>query len=358
MARRSGNRLFSPARRRKTGCLMVIVLFVLAIVVTLSLNALSNRFVRLEIRPVTILNLPRQLERFRILHLSDLNAAKLGNNQANLLASLGKEPYSAVIMTGDMVGKGGNIQPLLELGAQIPANIPKIFITGDSDPHPYYTAPHGDDEVKAEYIRALESNDFIFLEAPYKLEQDGQIIWFCPGELFMLDLVSAEFSLTEQVNTLLASDNPYAPQTGAQLRYAQHRLDIIAQSKDAFAEMKPEDTIVAVMHHPPDTEQLGEMALLHQEEEVGVTPSLFLAGQFNNGQARLPGLGPIYLPKTSDRKGGFFPGDEDISGLSIVKGYPLHISPGLGVSGFYPVPVRLFNRPAATILELTSRMTR
>lgn len=357
MARRSGNQLFSPRRRRKTGCVTVIVLFVLALVLTLSLNALANRFVRLDIRRVTILNLPRQLERFRILHLSDLNAAKLGNKQDNLSSALGKEAYNAVVMTGDMVGKSGNLKPLLEVGARLAPNIPKFFIPGDSDPAPYYMTPHGDEDVKAEYIRALEANGFIHLEVPYRHEEDGQVVWFCPGDLFMLDLDSAQFSLNELVNTLMASDNPYESATGAQLRYAQHRLDVIARSLEAMKEMKPEDTIIAVMHHPPDADQLGELAQRHKEED-GVTPSLFVAGQFNNGQARLPGLGPIYLPKLADGRGGFFPGDEGVSGLFITKGYPLHISPGLGVSGFYPVPLRLFNRPAVTILELTSRMTR
>ena len=93
-------------------------------------------------------------------------------------------------------------------------------------------------------------------------------------------------------------------------------------------------------------------------EGAPVKPGLFLCGQFNNGQIRLPGLGPVYIPRQADGSGGFFPGDEGFSGLSITQGIPVYVSPGLGVSGYYPVRLRLFNRPALTLIELTRAMTR
>ncbi|NLE68887.1 MAG: metallophosphoesterase [Clostridiales bacterium] len=359
MARRSEGRLFTPRKKRRTGCITVVVLFALIIGVTLFLNTLSNRFVRLTTRRVTVLNLPRQLERFRILHLSDLNAASLGAGQENLKAALGKEAYQAVVMTGDMVGKGGNIGPMLALAQALDPRVPMLFITGDSDPDPLLAVPHGDGEVKADYIRALEEAGFIYLESPYRLEEEGQVVWFCPGELFMQDLDSARAALIELVDSLKTSDNPYESGTAARLRHAQHRLQVYEDSVAAMAQMQEGDTIVAVMHHPPDPTMLGEMALLYREqEEAPPGPSLFVAGQFNNGQARLPGLGPIYIPPQSDGSGGFFPGDEGFTGLIIHKGYPVHISPGLGNSAYYPIPLRLFNRPQMTLLELTSRMTR
>lgn len=357
MARRSEGRLFSPRRKRRTGCLTIFLLFFLVMGVVLGLNSLSNRFVRLSIRKVTVLNLPRALERFRMLHLSDLNAASLGAGQENLKASLGKEAYQAVVMTGDMVGKSGKVQPLLDLARVLPPQVPKLFITGDSDPSPLLDSAHGDGEVLAPYIRQLQEAGFIYLETPYRLEEEGQVIWFCPGEYFMLDLDSATAALKEQVDGLLASANPYEPETGARLRHAQHRLKVYEESLAAIKTMQEGDTIIAVMHHPPTNEQLGEMAALNREEDA-ISPSLFLAGQFNNGQMRLPGLGPIYVPEQGTGNGGWLPGDEGLTGLSIVKGFPVHISPGLGTSSYYPIPLRLFNRPGATILELTARMTR
>ena len=359
MARRAEGRLFSPPKKRRTGCITVFVLFALIIGVILFLNSLSNRFVRLTTRRVTVLNLPRQLERFRILHLSDLNAASLGAGQDNLKATLGKEAYQAVVMTGDMVGKSGKIGPMLDLARALSPTVPLLFITGDSDPNPLLDQPHGDGEVKADYIRALEEAGFIYLESPYRLEEEGQVVWFCPGELFMLDLDSARAALLDLIDSLSTSDNPYEPTTAARLRHAKHRLQVYEASLEALAQMQEGDTIIAVMHHPPDPAMLGEMAQLQKEQEdPRPSPSLFVAGQFNNGQARLPGLGPIYIPLQPDGSGGFFPGDEGFTGLSIYKGYPVHISPGLGNSAYYPIPLRLFNRPQMTLLELTSRMTR
>ncbi|HSK68577.1 MAG TPA: hypothetical protein VLA21_04895, partial [Candidatus Limnocylindria bacterium] len=181
--------------------------------------------------------------------------------------------------------------------------------------------------------------------------------WLVPGDLFFYDLPNARFALTEQFALLEASDNPYEEATSARLRLMRHRLDVITASIEALSAIRPMDAVVAVMHHPPDKQSLWELAA--QSREGGMPkPGLFLCGQFNNGQIRLPGLGPMYVPPQADGSGGFFPGDEGFAGLSITQGIPVHVSPGLGVSGYYPVRMRLFNRPAVTIIEMTRAMTR
>lgn len=357
MSQRRSSRLFSPRRKRRYGCLTVAALFVAALVLTLSLNALSNRYVRLENRSVTVLNLPRELENFTILHLSDLNGARLGDAQENLREALGKEAYQAVALSGDMVGKSGDIRPLLEIKALFPLNVPVFFIAGDADPAPLLAQPHGDGEVKAEYIRALEEAGLTYLESPVRMEYDGRAVWFTPGDAFMLDLQNAAFALKEQLKALDSAANPLDAAVGAQRRHAEHRLDIIGKTMEAKAQMKSGDAIIALMHHPPDSEQLTQLSQLSREEGLPA-PSLFLAGQFNNGQVRLPGLGILYVREQPDGRGGFLPGDEGFTGLSITKGFPVYVSPGLGISTYYPLPLRLFNRPAATLIHLTARMTR
>lgn len=357
MRSQRASRLFAPRRRRHYGCLTFILLFLSGIVLVLSLNGLSNRYVRLQTRRVTVLRLPNELEGFSILHLSDLNAASLGKGQENLQNALGKESYQAVVLTGDMVGKSGNVEPLLDVLAILPDSVPVFFITGDSDPEPLVTKAHGDSEVKAAYIRRIEEAGAMYLEVPYKLEAEGKAIWFIPGDLLKYDLTNARFALNEQVESLKADENPYDPETGAQLRAAAHRLGVFTASIELFSQIKPEDVIVALMHHPPGADFLGELSALGEESSLP-QPSLFLAGQYNNGQVRLPGLGPLYIPRQADGRGGFLPGDEGFSGLSITKGFPVYISPGLGVSGYFPYPLRLFNRPGATLVQLTQQMTR
>lgn len=358
MGQRRSARLFAPRRRRRPlGCLTVLFLLAATIALALSLNGLSNRYARLESRKVTVLNLPRELEGFAVLHLSDLNAASLGDKQENLMAALGRESYQAVALTGDMVGKSGDAGPLLDLLDSLPDTVPVFLIEGDADPSPLLSSPHGDGEVYAGYIQKAQAHGAIYLEIPYRMEIDGKVVWFCPGELFLIDLENAMFALSAQIKALEAAENPYAPDTGAQLRHAKHRQNALAAAQEAMAQMQTTDTIIALMHHPPDDEQLSELSA-RVREGGSPSPSLFLAGQFNNGQMRLPGLGPLYIPRQMNGAGGFLPGDDGFTGLVMIKGFPVHISPGLGASAYYPVPLRLFNRPAATLISLTSRMTR
>jgi predicted MPP superfamily phosphohydrolase len=54
---------------------------------------------------------------------------------------------------------------------------------------------------------------------------------------------------------------------------------------------------------------------------------------------------------------GWLPEDSHLVGLSTVQGVTQYISPGLGVSDAYAIPLRLFNTPTVTILTLTARMT-
>ncbi len=357
MRQQGGRRLFSPRRRRHVGCLTVVLLLFAALALVLSLNGLSNRFVRLETRRVTVLNLPKTLEKFTVLHLSDLHGARLGNEQENLRKALDKESFQAVALTGDMVGRGGDTEPLMELLTLLPEGVPVFLIAGDGDPAPLLRTPHGDSEVKAEYIRRAEAMGAVYLEAPFRMTHEEQTVWFCPGDLFLYDLPSARNALAVQVETLRSSENAYDPEIGAQLRFAEHRLKVTEQALEATEAMKPGDVIIALMHHPPGPGILGELSLSSREGGKP-SPSLFLAGGFNNGQIRLPGLGPVFIPRQGDGRGGLFPGDEGFTGLSIIKGFPLYISPGLGVSDYYPLPLRLFNRPGATLLELTAQMTR
>jgi predicted MPP superfamily phosphohydrolase len=357
MGNQRASGLFAPRRRRHYGRLSLALLLLSAAALVLSLNGLSNRFVRLQTRRVTILQLPKELEGFNILHLSDLNAANLGKDQENLRKALGKESYQAVVLTGDMMGKSGNTQPLLDILGFLPDEVPVFFIAGDSDPEPLVTKAHGDSEVKAPYIREIEAAGAMYLEVPYKLEVEGKSIWFLPGELLMYDLPNAQFALNEQVKALQAAENPYDPETGAQLRSAAYRLSVFTSAIELLTQIQPEDVVVAIMHHPPSVDFLNELSASGQDNGVP-QPSLFLAGQYNNGQIRLPGLGPLFIPLQADGRGGFLPGDEGFSGLSITKGFPVYISPGLGVSGYYPLPLRLFNRPGATLVQLTQQMTR
>ena len=341
-------------RRRHWGCLTLFL--IIRCPGGHALLTPSTGMPRLDTSKVTVLNLPKALEGFSVLHISDLNGARLGAAQENLRQALRGETFQAVALTGDMVG-GGDTQPLMELLGILPKEVPVFLVPGLADPAPLLSVPHGSGEVKAPWVLQAEALGAIYLESPHPLEADGRIVWFCPGDLFAYDLPSARNSLAAQVAALKATGDPYAPQAGAMLRYAEHRLAVTESAIQGMQAMKPGDVIIALSHRPPGDQELSELMARVKEGSLPA-PSLFLCGFFNNGQARIPGLGPLFIPPQGDGRGGFLPGDQGLSGLSVRKGFTLHVSPGLGVSPAYPLPLRLFNRPAITLLKITAQMTR
>ena len=81
--------------------------------------------------------------------------------------------------------------------------------------------------------------------------------------------------------------------------------------------------------------------------------SLVLAGHYCGGQVRVPFAGALKAPDSANIS-GWLPQDNLIQGLSTIQGVTQYISPGLGASDAYPIPLRMFNTPSITILTLTS----
>lgn len=350
--------IFAPRRRKKRyGCLTVIFLFLIALGMLVGINSLANRFVKLAVQPITLPELPRKLEGYTILHLSDLNAATLGKDHEHLKKALALESYQAVFLTGDMVGKTGNAGPLLAILDMIGGKVPVFLIAGAGDPPPLISSPHGDSEVLAPYIRQAQAKGAVYLSKPQLLEVEGERLWFWPADLFELDLESARSAYSDRVTRLKASENPYSPENGAQLRLAEYQQKMVEVAISAKAHMKAGDTVIALRHHAPDAALLSELRQ-GAEASGAILPQVYLSGQFNGGQIRLPFLGPVYIPPQGDGRGGWFPGDEGFAGLTVYKGQAVYISPGLGVSSYYPFPLRFFNRPTATLIRLTRRLSR
>ncbi|NLZ88665.1 MAG: metallophosphoesterase [Clostridiales bacterium] len=359
MGRRRGQQLFTPVKKRHTGLWvsLALVFFVVAAIFLLN-NALNARPALLSQR-VSVPGIDKRLENFTILHISDLHGARFGREQENLARLIAREDYQAVCLTGDLVGKGGDMQPFLELVRLFQGKAPVYFIAGDDDPEPILTTPHGGIEVKAPYVRAAESLGAVYVDVPVRQEVQGLSVWFCPEVLFGVDIDQAMFSAAENRDAILNSDNPYSPESGALLRAAEYRLEAIALAKQAQTDMKADDLCVLLTHAPPGRDDVQRMKAEREGAQHGrYYPgrlALILAGHINNGQFRLPWLGAVYLPRLIDQEAGFRPGAK-ASGLFSVLGVPVYISPGLGVSGAYALPLRMFNRPAVTRVTLTAQI--
>ena len=122
-------------RRNRSHRFRTAVLLFLPIMIAVlwMMNITISRRVQVQELRLTVLNLPNDLEGFSILHLSDLHGERFGEGQKVVDAALDKTRFSCVVMTGDMLGEDGDVQPLLELVDCLPRDVPKFLIPGDTD---------------------------------------------------------------------------------------------------------------------------------------------------------------------------------------------------------------------------------
>ena len=363
MAARRGGLLFAPRKKRHPGRWIAALLFLLSLGIALGLNAVNNSYVSLVKQQVSIAQLHTRLEGFTILHISDLHGRYFGDQQERLYQLIRLERYHAVCLTGDMTSKAGDPDALLALLDRIPSDIPVFLIAGDEDPEPLNSRVLSAD-VKADFIRLSEEKGAVYLDSPYKVEFQGQAVWFCPASLFTTDLQAAAFALNERREELEAQALAgfMGPEEEAALRAVIYQLEALKRSEEAGQEMKDDDLYVLLSHFPLDSEDVAGLQTGERLERRSINfpgkVSLILAGHWNNGQWRLPVLGPVYLPRQGWGNKDWMPEGKEVAGLSAVLGVPQYISPGLGVSVAYPrwMPMRLFNRPQITLLELTDRL--
>ncbi len=110
------------AKRRMVFVLAALLFLVLALFMG---NIMTSHRVVVEDLRVTVLNLPKDLEEYSILHISDLHGARYGDKQRAIASALGTRRYSAVVITGGVLGPERDITPLLELIALMPKETPK-----------------------------------------------------------------------------------------------------------------------------------------------------------------------------------------------------------------------------------------
>ncbi len=145
---------------------------------------------------------------------------------------------------------------------------------------------------------------------------------------------------------------PLTLDQSALLRTAEYQVARIQRIREKIATMKEKDVQIAVSHMPLTRDSFfTSRAWATSDIFTMKRVSLTLSGGYCAGQWRIPGMGAIWVPEL-----GFFPPDEQLTGLNYLSGMWQHISPGLSASPDYPwfMPMRLFNAPGATMLGLTS----
>ncbi len=359
MARRKSAYIFAPEKQRGggLGCAMpALMLLVAAAAAALLFNYAANTRVSLEMETVPVMSLDKAFEGFTVLHLSDLHAAALGSDMELWQNLLFSKTFRAVVVTGDMVGCGGDDEPLLSLIhtlQQLNPNAPIYFVAGDDDPAPVISTPRGTPEVLADWVRAAQQEGAVYLDAPVGQQVGKRTVWFVPQYLYDVDAEGMLGSLQNQKADMEALGQQYEAEGGAVYRALCYRMDAMERTVAAQKAMLNTDLQIAVTHAPLVKDYIrsslewGETSQTFGFRNV----SLLLAGHLCAGQWRLPGVGAIYVPDE-----GWFPPDEGVVGMQRVNSLNQYISAGLGASEKLPMRGRLFNPPRVTLLKFTARI--
>ena len=332
---------------------LILILLPVLVITAVVMNVTISRRVRMEELRLTLLNLPADLENFSILHLSDLHGARFGEEQKAVQSALGNNRFSCVVMTGDMVGEDGDVQPLLELIALLPQDTPKYLIPGDMDGPVVEMKAHSSLSIYASWAEELQAAGVKVLDLPELITRDKGRLWLVPENLYALDLETTRTTICNQLAELNSRATTLTPDDAARIRaleYESERIDKLAEIKKEFL---PTDIQVVLTHTPLGRDYVADMIAWSSKEDPFSLryASLILAGHYNGGQWRLPFGGAVYVPEL-----GWFPPDDQVKGLDYLEGIPQYISPGLGSDPHYEhQPGRLYNAPVITRIVLSRR---
>ena len=354
---RSRDPLFDEGRRKHPFIGFMILLLTLIIATVAVMNTISNSRVSLLKQSITVPNLPSALEKFRILHISDLHGLYFGPHQEQVQAAIASAQYDIVCVTGDITGKDGDIGAFLEL-LKLFGEKPVYFIPGDEDPAALVAAPHGGDSPLSDYIRAAQSQGAVYLDAPVRIDRGKGTIWLCPAWVYTLNYDGALSAYQARLAELQAAEP--SPERDAALSAVEYQIDQLDRIRQAWRETLEDHVHIGMTHVPLQDgvlDALREMTAADNDAHIR-SIALMLAGHTVAGQWRLPGIGAVRAPRDGAGDGEWFPEDQKVTGLSTTHGISQYISPGLGVSAAIGLPpIRLFNTPSVTIITLTGKLT-
>lgn len=339
-------------------------LFVLiAIVLMVSGIILNNSNLAIVEQSITIVGLPDELEGYRIVVLSDMNGRSFGDSQSLLLRTLNNLKYDAIFCLGDMVGRSGNAGPFWAFleGLKDPGKV--YFICGDSDPGPYLSGARATQGLLSEliledWILGAIERGANYVDAPVCISVKDVNLWVSPATMLNYEASSTLEIWQEQTEQEVDGVRSGITDDYTKLPITTYRTRLAQQLYDAQRSMSTADLHISLAHEPPSD------AFIYTSEDHNsesgrflASPELIIAGHFCGGVWRLPGIGAFYVPDRTMARGGWFPEQEDVAGLSTVGETQVYITKGMSTNGSVPLmPFRLFNSPEISVLTLTSTL--
>lgn len=338
---RETKKLFKVKRKASPVAFILPLLFALFLVCA---AIYDNTRIVLDERAYSMPTLPKELDGYSLLHISDIRQRQFGPEGESLDSVLKDKKYDIVVMTGDLVDADGDATGFYQaLDYFSRKQKPVYYITGEADPAVTTVGEDGSFSV-AEWVRTAADKGAVLLDVPVALYEGETQLWLMPASALALDTQSALQSLETRLEDDTLSDG--AVQS---VLYRKGRYEAFAAAMDS----RRHNDLTIMLTHIPCLD-----ASLQSDSSTAIfgEADLILAGHYLGGQICLPFVGAIRADKDLLPRGGWFPNAEYMTGLNQVNATYQYVSTGLGTR--YPAPLnfRLWNPPQISIIRLTRQI--
>lgn len=238
---------------------------------------------------------PREIEKVRMVHLSDLHIENVGKREKSLIRKVNALMPDLIFITGDFITSRAGLSPCLEVLSQLNAKLGIYATLGNHDYYHFFKEKELVDELKkAGVIVLTRGNALIFLPA-------GGRLW------------------------AVGISHRYA--------YSLERYDT-KSFEQAFSNIPSGDPKILMIHNP----DIADAGILKR-----LNPQLILAGHTHGGQFGVPVVRKFYWYAERSKY---------MAGLFRVKGIPLYVNRGIGM---ITKQLRFMCRPEITVIKLKSK---
>lgn len=343
-----------------------VTVVILALVLVISGIFMDAQSIDVAEQTLTVYGLAEELQGLKILHLSDLNSANFGDEQAQLMRKINTLSYDVVVLTGDMVGAENDPEQLYKLLDALPASKPVYFISGDADPGPFVDVARDvtgtlNQIVLEDWILGAMERGATYVDRPVSLQVGSATVWFTPADMLTTNLTETRSLYREAVEQQEEGVLSGIQADYDELPFTSYRSTLYDEAYKSASSMSDQDLHLSLAHVPPTSSYIAAMErgiVTENAEDVQLTrPDLILAGHYCNGVWRLPLIGALYVSSSTLPRNGWFPARNQVSGLRLVRDTPLYVNGGLSTNSDTPVMfARILNHPQISLITLTGEL--
>lgn len=329
--------------KRKVNPLTLVIPLLLVLLAVCAVIYDNTRIV-LDETSFSMPTLPKEMDGYSILHISDIRQHQFGQDGEALASVLKGKNYDVVVMTGDLLSDDGDATGFFQALDYFAANQrPVYFITGENDLATMEVLQ--DDSFGAtQWYQTAQSKGAVLLDVPIALSKGERKLWLMPASALVLDTQSTINSLDARLEDSTLSDASVQS-----ILYKKSRYEVFAQA----LETRQTNDLTVMLTHTPCLD-----AALQSESSTAIysQADLILAGHHLGGQICLPFVGALRADNDLLPREGWFPNADYMTGLSEVNATYQYVSTGLGTMWPAPFNFRLWNPPQISIIKLTRQL--